>query len=55
MENIAIKKIAIDDIDQLQKIGRQNFCETFSEDNTEENMKKYLEDDFSTEKIRAHF
>jgi diamine N-acetyltransferase len=53
MKNIDIKKITIDDIDQLQKVGRQTFYETFSAGNTEENMKKYLEEAFSTDKITA--
>jgi diamine N-acetyltransferase len=51
MENIEIKKATLSDIDQLQKIGRQTFSETFSAANTEENMKKYLEEGFSKEKL----
>ena len=42
MEGIHIKKVTLDEIDQLQNIGRQTFTETFSAGNTEENMKKYL-------------
>ncbi len=53
MEDIDIIKITINDIDKLQKIGRQTFYETFSESNTEENMKSYLENGFSTDKIKA--
>ena len=52
MENIDIEKITINDIDQLQQIGRQTFYETFSESNTEENMKSYLENLCLTEKSR---
>lgn len=48
---IKIKKITLDDIDQLQKIGRQTFYETFSDGNTEENMTKYLYEGFSSEKL----
>ena len=51
MTNIQIKEISLNDIDQLQKIGRQTFQETFSESNSEENMKNYLEEGFSTEKL----
>ncbi|MCD9573939.1 GNAT family N-acetyltransferase [Flavobacterium soyae] len=51
MENIQINKITLDEIEQLQKIGRQTFQETFSESNSEENMKDYLEKGFSTEKL----
>lgn len=53
MNNIKIKKISLNDIDQLQKIGKQTFFETFSAGNTEQNMKKYLEEGFSTEKLKA--
>lgn len=53
MENINIKKVTQNDIDQLQKIGRQTFYETFSAGNTEENMKKYLDEGFTTEKLVA--
>jgi ribosomal protein S18 acetylase RimI-like enzyme len=53
MENIETIKVTLSDIDRLQKIGRQTFYETFSAGNTEENMKKYLEEGFSTEKITA--
>ena len=53
MENIDIEKITMSDIDELQKIGRQTFYETFSESNTEENMKNYLESGFSVDKIKT--
>lgn len=53
MSTIEIKKITLNDIDQLQKIGRQTFQETFSEGNSEENMKTYLEEGFSIEKLTA--
>jgi ribosomal protein S18 acetylase RimI-like enzyme len=53
MKNITIRKVRLEDIDQLQKIGRQTFFETFSAGNTEANMKKYLEEGFSTEKLTA--
>jgi ribosomal protein S18 acetylase RimI-like enzyme len=51
MDTIEIKKISLKEIDQLQKIGRQTFQETFSESNSEENMKSYLEEGFSNEKL----
>jgi len=53
MENITTKKITLDDLEKLQKIGRQTFEETFSESNSEENMKNYLEEGFSKEKLTA--
>jgi ribosomal protein S18 acetylase RimI-like enzyme len=51
MPNIEIKQVAINDIDILQKIGKQTFFETFSAGNTAENMKQYLEEGFSIEKL----
>lgn len=53
MANIEIKKVTLNDIDQLQKIGRQTFQETFSESNSEENMQNYLKEGFSKEKLTA--
>lgn len=51
MTDIEIKKVTLNDIDQLQKIGRQTFYETFSAGNSEENMTKYLDEAFSIEKL----
>ncbi len=51
MENIITKKITLDDLEKLQKIGRKTFEETFSESNSEENMRTYLEEGFSKEKL----
>lgn len=53
MEHIDIRRATLNDLDSLQTIGRQTFSETFSAWNTEENMKKYLAEGFSTEKLSA--
>ena len=53
MENIITKRITLDDLEKLQKIGRKTFEETFSESNSEENMRNYLEEGFSKEKLTA--
>lgn len=53
MENILLRKVTLKDIDQLQKIGRQTFFETFAESNTEENMEEYLNNGFSAEKLHS--
>jgi ribosomal protein S18 acetylase RimI-like enzyme len=53
MEHTKIKKATLHEIEQLQKIGRETFQETFSAGNTEENMKRYLEESFSKEKMTA--
>ena len=51
MTDIVVKRVTLNDIDQLQKIGRQTFYETFSAANSEENMSKYLDEEFSIEKL----
>ena len=53
MADIDINKVVLNDIVQLQKIGRQTFYETFSAGNTKENMNKYLDEEFSIEKLAA--
>jgi diamine N-acetyltransferase len=53
MGKIDILRVIPDDIEQLKKIGRQTFSETFSAGNKEENMRKYLDEGFSPEKLRA--
>lgn len=51
VNNPEIKRVTINDLDQLQEIGKQTFYEKFSSANTEENMKKYLDECFSVEKL----
>lgn len=53
MPNITLQKVTLSDIDPLQKISIQTFSETFATVNTEANMKKYLAEGFSTEKLTA--
>jgi ribosomal protein S18 acetylase RimI-like enzyme len=53
LENINIKKVDLEDIDQLQEISTRTFIETFAAGNTEENMKKYLQEGLSIEKLTA--
>lgn len=47
-----IRKVNIQDIDKLKEIGKRTFAETFSSENSEENMTGYLENRFSTEKLK---
>jgi ribosomal protein S18 acetylase RimI-like enzyme len=51
MDNIKISKINLRDIEQLQIIGRVTFFETFSDENTMENMQKYLKEGFEISKL----
>lgn len=51
MNKIEIRQLTINDLDQLQKISRKTFFETFNSSNTEENMQRYLDEEFSMGKI----
>jgi len=53
MSSIIINKAGIQDLETIQNIGRQTFAETFAESNSEEAMKTYLEESFSTEKVSS--
>ncbi|WP_312992041.1 GNAT family N-acetyltransferase [Chryseobacterium flavum] len=53
MSSIIINKVSTEDVEIIQNLGIQTFSETFAEDNTEEAMKKYLEESFNTEKIKS--
>lgn len=53
MEQITIERATIADIKKLQEIGRITFSEAFAVVNSEENMKEYLENSFSEEKLKA--
>jgi ribosomal protein S18 acetylase RimI-like enzyme len=48
-----IVPVNTNDIKALQQISCQTFAETFSHVNTEENMRKYLDEAYSTEKLLA--
>jgi len=48
---ISIQKITLNEVEALQAISRLTFYETFAEVNTEENMSRYLENDFSLERL----
>jgi diamine N-acetyltransferase len=53
IDKIEIKKVSLSDVDELQSIGRETFFETFADENTESNMKKYLEENFSIDKLES--
>ena len=48
---IQIKKLTIPDVSELQTIARQTFYETFSADNSEENMARYLDERLSLKQL----
>jgi ribosomal protein S18 acetylase RimI-like enzyme len=51
INSINIRQISIDDVLSLQKIGLGTFKETFSSNNTEENIKVYLDSAFTVNKL----
>lgn len=51
MDDVIIKRAALDDVGQLCAIGKETFFETFAESNTREDMAQYLQDGFSIEKL----
>ena len=53
MEDLTVKirEINIDELETLQQISRTTFTETFSVQNTEENMRVYLHNNLSLEKL----
>jgi len=51
MTDFDIKKVTLDNIDQLQKLSKQTFFESFSSGNTEENIQKYLDEAFSVSRL----
>jgi diamine N-acetyltransferase len=53
MDKTEIKQATISDLAQLKAIARQTFYETFVATNTEENLRKYLDESFSADKLSA--
>lgn len=51
MEHLEVVKIDLDRVEDLQKIGKQTFFETFADSNSAEDMQKYLEESFALEKL----
>lgn len=52
MEEILIQRTQPGDLDDLQRIGITTFTETFAADNSEENLREYLDKGFSSEKLK---
>lgn len=51
MKEIEIKRVAVNDVAALQRIGTLCFLQTFSAYNSAGNMEKYLKDSFATDKL----
>src|ERR1700750_1244351 len=52
MASIIINTASAEDLETIKSLGRQTFSETFAESNSEEAMKTYLDESFSTEKVK---
>ena len=52
MAPILIQAVQPNDVLRLQEISRSTFFETFAKDNSEENMRYYLENNFSTQQLQ---
>ncbi|MCO4291389.1 GNAT family N-acetyltransferase [Solitalea sp. MAHUQ-68] len=50
-ESLTIRRVLPEEVDELVTISRQTFFESFSSMNTEEDMKNYLDEAYSSEKL----
>jgi ribosomal protein S18 acetylase RimI-like enzyme len=48
---IEIKKANLEDLISIQIVGKQSFIETFTDNNTPDNIEKYLQESFNTAQI----
>lgn len=55
MGDLTLVEVASDEIRQLQEISKKTFHETFSGSNTEGDMKKYLEENFTEAKLKSEY
>lgn len=53
MEGLLIKQCGLEDIEKIKYIGEKTFYETFSDQNTEEDMHFYLKENFSYKQIES--
>lgn len=51
MEKFLIKECGMEDIEKIKYISEKTFYETFSKDNTKEDMENYLKENFSYEQV----
>ena len=53
MNNLSIKECSLKDIENVKYISEKTFYETFSGENTKEDMENYLKENFSYEKLEG--
>lgn len=51
MNTVKIVQAGYTEVQDLQKIGRQTFTETFAEHNSDQNLADYLDESFATNKL----
>lgn len=51
MKKFLIKECSLEDIEKVKLISEKTFYETFSNDNTKEDMENYLKENFSYEQV----
>jgi ribosomal protein S18 acetylase RimI-like enzyme len=51
MDGIEIKKVTLMELEDLLRISRRTFMDTFSADNSEENLRKYIDDNINRDKL----
>lgn len=53
MQEIVLRRIGTENVEQLQEIAKQTFSDTFSPYNSEENIAQYMAKGFTIEKLTA--
>ncbi|QOJ30583.1 MAG: GNAT family N-acetyltransferase [Ignavibacteriales bacterium] len=53
MSSTTIRKVSPGELEELQKISRETFIQTFAAVNSEENMKQYLEENLSQKRLAS--
>lgn len=53
MKPITIRKATISDLETIQEISTKTFIKTFAELNTAENMRNYIQDNFSLKQVTS--
>ena len=53
MDNLIIKECSLKDIEKIKYISEKTFYETFSDENTKEDMENYLRDNFSYAQVES--
>ncbi|MDU6039834.1 MAG: GNAT family N-acetyltransferase [Clostridium butyricum] len=53
MENFLIKECSLEDIEKIKYISEKTFYETFSNENTKEDMENYLKENFSYGQVES--